>query len=185
MNELVLTPDFPGLSPIETAPANVPEPYIFTDGNGEIQQGLRVVKDIDETKPGEFWWKLMLTDLLDLLEDISSKQTQALRAILEQFDPHTGIVLVNQKELAKQAGCSVNTVSKVINLMKKHDLIKMPKPGVYIINPIFMSQGGQGRFKSLLIQYRSCPSGILSLSQKVFANDTTPNNQSKTISPFE
>jgi hypothetical protein len=162
---------------IEKAEANVPEPYFYTDKNGEVRQGICVVKDVDESKPGEYWWKLMLSDLLDLLEDISSKQTQALRAILAQFDPHTGIVLVSQRELAKQAGCSINTVSKVIQLMKKHNLIKMANAGTYMINPIFMSQGGKGRFDSLLIRYREIPSqnSSLSLQQKVF----TQNNDGR------
>lgn len=174
-------------TPIEKAEANVPETYLYADGAGGIHQGIRVVKDIDASKPGEYWWKLMLSDLLDLLEDISGKQTKALRAILEQFNPHSGIVLVNQKELAKQAGCSLSTVSRVIKLMRKHDLIDMPAPGVYTINPLFMSQGGKERFDSLLIQYRSSHSSqsdkalpVPSLHQKYFPeyhDESTPNNQ--------
>ena len=137
------------------AEVGIPQRYQYVDEHGEIHTGLRVIKDVDYSQPGEWWWKIMLSDLLDLLEDISGKQTQALRAILSQFDPHSGIVIVSQKELAKQAGCSLSTVSKVIHLMIKHDLIQMPQKGVYTINPVFMSQGGRNRFDALLIQYRN------------------------------
>lgn len=137
------------------AEVGIPQPYQYVDEYGEIHTGLRVIKDVDYSQPGEWWWKIMLSDLLDLLEDISGKQTQALRAILSQFDPHSGIVIVSQKELAKQAGCSLSTVSKVVHLMIKHDLIRMPQKGVYTINPVFMSQGSRSRFDALLVQYRN------------------------------
>lgn len=140
----------------ESVEVGVPTPIVYADSDGVLHEAVYVIKEAeeDESKASTWWWKVMLTDLLELLEDISGKQTQALRAILDQFDPHSGIVVVTQKELAKQAGCSINTVNKVVGLMIKHNLIKMPQRGVYTINPEFMSQGGRDRFNAMLIEYR-------------------------------
>lgn len=145
----------------------VPQPFTYVDDNGEVREGIKVVKDVDQSRPGEWWWKVMLSDLLDLLEDISGKQTQALRAILAQFDPHSGIVIVSQKELAEQAHCSLNTVNKVIKMMIKHDLIRMPKKGVYTINPAFMSQGGARRFNALWVQYQDSGKPVLPADDEI------------------
>lgn len=128
-------------------------PALAVRQSGAVEPILVAGRAVAEDKPGEYWWKLMLSDLLDLLEDMSGKQTKALREILDMFDPNTGIVLATQEELAKRCGVSDKTMRTVLKLMIKHKLIAMRSPGVYVINPSFMSQGGGRRYNKLLIQY--------------------------------
>lgn len=135
---------------------NSATPIDYVGADGEVHTGLAVVKPSNPSSPGEWWWKIMLSDLLGVLEDISGKQADALRAILDEFDPVTGIVIKSQKDLAVKAGCSLMTVNKVIKIMVKRNLITMPSNGIYVINPRFMSQGGNKRFDTLLIRYEDC-----------------------------
>lgn len=122
--------------------------------SGAVEPIIVAGRAVEDNKPGEYWWKLMLSDLLDVLEDMSGKQTNALRCVLDQFDPDTGIILATQQELAKLCGVSIKTMNIVLQLMIKHELIAMRSPGAYVINPNFMSQGGGRRYNKLLIQYR-------------------------------
>lgn len=132
-----------------------PQRIQWVDKNGEIHQGLQIVKEIDDNdKLGEYWWKVMLSDLVGLLDEISGKQTKALQAVLSQFNPRTGIIIMSQRELAEIAGCSIMTMNKVVKLMCERGLIARQTKGVYCINPLFMSQGGKGRFDTLMIQYQ-------------------------------
>lgn len=131
-----------------------PQPIEWVDINGEVHQGIRIVKETtDNDRVGEYWWKLMLSDLITILDEISGKQTQALKTVLSQFNPNTGIIMMSQSELAKEAGVSLMTMNKVVKLMCDRGLIARHSRGVYCINPLFMSQGGQGRFDTLMIQY--------------------------------
>lgn len=102
---------------------------------------------------GEWWWKVMLSDMLRVLDGISGKQNKALKAILDSFDPHSGIVIKSQREMAEDAGCSLMTVNKVMKILQKENLVKMKKQGIYAINPRFMSQGGKDHFNALLYIY--------------------------------
>lgn len=132
-----------------------PTPIEWVDKNGEVHTGIRIVKeDSDNDKVGEYWWKLMLSDLITILDEISGKQTQALKTVLAQFNPNTGIIMMSQAELAKEAGVSLMTMNKVVKLMCERGLIARHSRGVYCINPLFMSQGGTSRFDTLMIQYK-------------------------------
>lgn len=131
-----------------------PQPIEWVDGNGEVHQGIRIVKETtDNDKVGEYWWKLMLSDLITILDEISGKQTQALKTVLSQFNPKTGIILMSQAQLAREADVSIMTMNKVIKLMCERGLIARHSRGVYCINPLFMCQGGKGKFDTLMIQY--------------------------------
>lgn len=122
--------------------------------SGAVEPILVAGRGVSEESPSEYWWKLMLSDLLDVLEDMSGKQSKALRTVLDQFDPHTGIILATQEELAQVCGVSDKTMRAVLKIMINHGLIAMRSPGVYVINPHFMSQGGGRRYNKLLIQYQ-------------------------------
>lgn len=141
--------DLTTVNPIE------PESIEWVDRNGELHQGIRIIKEsTDADRVGEYWWKLMLSDLISILDEISGKQTQALKTVLAQFNPRTGIIVMSQAELAKEAGVSLMTMNKVVKLMCNRGLIARQCRGVYCINPLFLSQGGKGRFDTLMIQYR-------------------------------
>ena len=152
-----------------------PQHVQWKDENGELHQGVLVVREVSDTdRVGEFWWKLMLSDLLSILDDISGKQTKALKAILAQFNPRTGIIIMSQEEIAKEAGVSKMTMNKVFQLMCKRGVIARQKRGVYCINPYFMSQGGQGRFDTLMIQYKAA----VAAQEQLPMIDVVPNKPS-------
>lgn len=123
--------------------------------SGAVEPILVAGRGVESDKPSEYWWKLMLSDLLDVLEDMSGKQSKALRTVLDQFDPDTGIILATQEELAKICGVSDKTMRAVLKIMIAHGLIAMRSPGAYVINPNFMSQGGGRKYNKMLIQYQA------------------------------
>lgn len=142
----------------EVAPGQVIPVYAVHE-SGHIEPVLVAGRKVDGGKPGEHWWKLMLSDLLDVLEDLSGKQTQCLRAVLDQFDPDTGIILATQQELAERVGVSRATMNTVIKVMVKHGIIAMQSGGTYVINPAFMSQGGGRKYQKLLTVYTDAARG--------------------------
>lgn len=123
--------------------------------SGAVEPILVAGRGVESDKPSEYWWKLMLSDLLDVLEDMSGKQSKALRTVLDQFDPDTGIILATQDELAERCGVSDKTMRTVLKIMINHGLIAMRSPGAYVINPNFMSQGGGRKYNKMLIQYQA------------------------------
>lgn len=135
-------------------------PALAVRHSGTVEPILVAGREISEERPGEYWWKIMLSDLLDILEDLSGKQAQALRTVLDQFDPDTGIILMTQRELAERCGVSLKTMNTVLKLMIKHGLIAMRSQGAYVINPAFMSQGGGRHYRKMLIQYRSATKSL-------------------------
>lgn len=143
------------LTPVDcddVAPGQV-IPAFAVHESGTVEPILVAGRKVDGGRPGEHWWKLMLSDLLDVLEDMSGKQTQCLRAVLDMFDPDTGIILATQKELAERVGVSRATMNTVIRLMCKHNIIAMQSGGTYVINPAFMSQGGGRKYQKMLTVY--------------------------------
>lgn len=137
---------------IKRAPLNTPMPMAWADEDGMLHPGVYMLKSAPQ--PHEYWWKLMLSDMLNILDDISGKQTDALKTVLDQFDPRTGLIVMSQQELAAKAKCSYATMNRVLQIMIRHNVIAMKARGVYVINPAFMSQGGStGRFDTLMIQY--------------------------------
>ncbi len=143
------------LVPVDTddvAPGQVIAAYAVHE-SGNVEPILVVGRCVDAGRPGEHWWKLMLSDLLDVLEDMSGKQTQCLRQVLDKFDPDTGIILATQTELAKECGVAIQTMNRVMKILVKHQIIAMRGPGCYVINPAFMSQGGGRKYQKLLTVY--------------------------------
>lgn len=122
--------------------------------SGQVEGMLICGRPVSDGTPGEYWWKLMLSDLLAVLEDMSGKQTKALRTILDQFDPHTGIIQATQAELAERCGVSRTTLNSVMSIMMDHHLIMPVRRGQYAINPDFMSQGGAGTYRKLMYVYQ-------------------------------
>ena len=121
--------------------------------SGAVEPILVAGRKVDSSRPGEHWWKLMLSDLLDVLEDMSGKQAKCLREVLDRFDPDTGIILATQAELARDCHVSIQTMNNVMKILVKHGIIAMRSPGAYVINPAFMSQGSGRKYQKLLTVY--------------------------------
>jgi hypothetical protein len=110
----------------------------------------------------DYWWRFMVCDLLDVLEEVPGRQIHAVRAILAAVSPYDNRIIGSLAKLAKAADCSEKTMWEAMNLLRRHDIIRMEQRGVYVINPRFMSQGGGSRkFSALAIRYDSAAAGHL------------------------
>lgn len=93
------------------------------------------------------WW---LAQALDLL---GNAKIQVLNYLIENRDKQNRVIST-QRNLAKNIGVSLSTVSKTISALQEIDAIQSPQSGVYVINPNFIFKGRQSSRMRVLMDYR-------------------------------
>ena len=53
----------------------------------------------------DYWWRFMVCDLLDVLEEVPGRQIHAVRAILAAVSPYDNRIIGSLAKLAKAADC--------------------------------------------------------------------------------
>ena len=97
--------------------------------------------------------KLWLANLMDAMEMFGSKRLKIVMWLLNNAK-HDNMVIATQKEIAKGAGCSIRTVTDVMQTLVANDFLKRKQNGVYVINPAVIWKGGRGERVNVLWQYR-------------------------------
>jgi len=139
-----------------TVPINTPLPMAWAEGPGEdsINYGVFIAKSAAPVKK-EYWWKMMVKELVKVLEDMPGRQCKVLGLILDNVDDFTNCILLTQGQLAKATGASVATVNRVMQILMKHKvLLKLPVGG-YQVNPRFMCQRDEKHFNTLMIKFEA------------------------------
>lgn len=114
---------------------------------------LRIVKEVPKGR--QYWWRLMLTDLVTVIGDLPGKQVGVVGVVLDNVNPWSNELTLTQQELADKANCSVRTVSNVLKVLRKHDILRLKHKGVYVVNPRFMTQGGGvNKYTTLAFTYQ-------------------------------
>lgn len=93
------------------------------------------------------WW---LAQALDLL---GNAKIQVLNYLIEKRDKENRVIST-QRNLAKNIGVSLSTVSKTLTALQEIDAIQSPQSGVYVINPNFIFKGRQSSRMRVLMDYR-------------------------------
>ena len=98
------------------------------------------------------FWKVYLMDFLQILGIIESKQLEVLIYILEHTEQSNNTFIGSQRDIANNAGVSIQTVSRIMIKLQNSNFIKKIKNNVYQVSPQIMIKGSEHK-KTLLLNY--------------------------------
>lgn len=122
----------------------------FTDNDtGEIFEAEQIIKRFYGQKQ---FWKVYLSDFLEILGILQSKQVDILVYIIENTDSSTNLFLGTYKKIAKNTNTSEPTIATVMKKLQDNKFIKKIQNGAWQVSPRIMMKGSEFK-KSLLINY--------------------------------
>ena len=122
----------------------------FTDNDtGEVFEAEQIIKRFYGQKQ---FWKVYLSDFLDILGILQSKQVDILVYIIENTDSSTNLFLGTYKKIAKNTNTSEPTIATVMKKLQDNKFIKKIQNGAWQVSPRIMMKGSDFK-KSLLINY--------------------------------
>ena len=98
------------------------------------------------------FWKIYLMDFLQVLGVLDSKQVDVFVYILENTEQANNTFIGSQRDIAKECGVSLDTVSRIMKKLQENGFVKQIKRSVYQISPNVMMKGSEHK-KSLLLNY--------------------------------
>nr|CRY97775.1 hypothetical protein [uncultured prokaryote] len=122
----------------------------FTDNDtGEVFEAEQIIKRFYGQKQ---FWKVYLSDFLEILGILQSKQVDILVYIIENTDSSTNLFLGTYKKIAKNTNTSEPTIATVMKKLQDNKFIKKIQNGAWQVSPHIMMKGSEFK-KSLLINY--------------------------------
>nr|WP_173051604.1 replication/maintenance protein RepL [Bacillus paranthracis]AHN52259.1 RepL [Bacillus paranthracis] len=98
------------------------------------------------------FWKVYLTDFLQILGLAESKQLDVLIYILQNTEQANNTFVGTYKKIAKEANVSEPTIAKIMKKLQEKDFIVKIQNGVWQVSPHIMMKGSEHK-KSLLLNY--------------------------------
>lgn len=125
------------------------------DENGELYplQATVIDEEYDEVKDVNFD-KIWLAEVMSALEEVGNKKIKVANFILNNRDKSTNFLIKTQREIAKDCGVSLQTVSSTIKALERADLLCC-KSGIYQVNPDRIAYGGHPKRMAILRLYRA------------------------------
>ncbi|MCD9465525.1 hypothetical protein CJF25_21690 [Photobacterium phosphoreum] len=102
--------------------------------------------------------KIWFSHILQALDCLGSKKINVVTWLLENKD-NKNIIIGTQRKIAESCNVSVQTVTDVMKILMKADVIKMEQQGVYMLNPDVVFKGGNKQRMNILIKYKNCDRG--------------------------
>ncbi len=122
----------------------------FTDNDtGEVFEAEQIIKRFYGQKQ---FWKVYLSDFLEILGILQSKQVDILVYVIENTDSSTNLFLGTYKKIAKNTNTSEPTIATVMKKLQDNKFIKKIQNGAWQVSPRIMMKGSEFK-KSLLINY--------------------------------
>lgn len=98
------------------------------------------------------FWKIYLMDFLQVLGVLDSKQVDVFIYILENTEQANNTFIGSQRDVAKDCGVSLDTVSRIMKKLQENGFVTQIKRSVYQISPTIMMKGSEHK-KRLLLNY--------------------------------
>ncbi|NFL33451.1 hypothetical protein FDB92_20250 [Clostridium butyricum] len=116
---------------------------------GEVINANQIVKKTDRNG----FMITYLSAIINLIETLGNRKMQVVKYILENMDKSTNTLILTNRELAKKANVSLDTVSKTLTILKKAKIISS-KTGAIMINPELIHRGNQSKEQYLLTKFQ-------------------------------
>lgn len=98
--------------------------------------------------------KLFLSEIIDKIEGFTNAKMKFMFWFLDNADKQNRII-GTYEQLAEKTGISYPTISRVIPLLRKSDIIRSVSPSVYMLNPNLVAEVTSSRRANLLIKYNT------------------------------
>ena len=127
------------------------EKELIDPATGEVIKTTYIVKKYQ----GDFnFHKVLLADLLNVLEVVGNKKLKVIRYILSNINNKTNQIIGTHQKISEKIGVSRVVVSQTFKLLQDADFLVKEQNGVYKINPSILIQGNDKKRKSMLIEYK-------------------------------
>ena len=104
---------------------------------GEYLETEQITKTVSQ----KAFWKLYLTDFLNILGILENRQIDALIYILEHTNPVNNTYIGTYRSTATNSGISLDTITRVMRKLQASHFITRVQNGVYTVNPKIMYRG--------------------------------------------
>lgn len=101
------------------------------------------------------FWKCYLMDFLSILGVFDNRQVDVFIYIVENTSQSTNLFIGTYKKIAKDLGCSTQTVYSIMKRLKQHNFVKKVQNGVWFVNPNILMKGNDHKRQILLSYYES------------------------------
>ncbi len=99
--------------------------------------------------------KIWLSHILQALDCLGSKKINVVSWLLKNKD-RGNLIIATQRKIAESCNVSLQTVTDVMRILMKADVIKMEQQGVYMLNPNVVFKGKNQQRMNVLIRYKNC-----------------------------
>lgn len=133
---------------------------------GEAVNALTTISPSTDKDFDKVWLGLILS----VLELFGNKKIDVVRYILENRNRSDNTVVITQRDLAKKAKTSYQTVNHTIQILKEANFLTQIVPGYYRINPAVIWRGGHWQRMAILAKF----------GEESAAAETEPEHPQKT-----
>lgn len=116
---------------------------------GETIKANQIIKKTDRNG----FMITYLSAIINLIETLGNRKMQVVKYILENMDKSTNTLILTNRELAKKANVSLDTVSKTLIILKKAKIITS-RTGAIMINPELVHRGNSSKEQYLLTKFQ-------------------------------
>jgi DNA-binding HxlR family transcriptional regulator len=96
--------------------------------------------------------KIWLGHILDAIDEIGNAKMKVLMFLISKRERSNNAVIMTTRELAKEIGISLDTVSRTLQALEKHGIINR-KTGAVFLNPNVVFRGRHKHRMNVLIKY--------------------------------
>lgn len=117
---------------------------------GEEFESYSIVKEVGDSG----FKKVFLGEILGIIDEVSNSKMKFLIWLLDSIDSKNQII-GTYDAFAQKSGISRETISRLVPILIKANVIKRHMPSVYMLNPDIVAGVGSNRRANLLIQYKA------------------------------
>ncbi|APC90740.1 hypothetical protein FC831_19285 [Clostridium botulinum] len=129
---------------------------------GETIKANQIIKKTDRNG----FMITYLSAIINLIETLGNRKMQVVKYILENMDKSTNTLILTNRELAKKANVSLDTVSKTLTILKKAKIVTS-RTGAIMINPELVHRGNVSKEQYLLTRFQEFDEGKGVKSDKI------------------
>lgn len=116
---------------------------------GEEFNAQTIVKSVGDDN----FKKLFLSEIIDRIEGFTNAKMKFMFWFLENADKQNRII-GTYEQLSEKTGISYPTISRIVPLLKKADVIRNISPSVYMLNPDLIAAVTSATRANLLVKYQ-------------------------------
>lgn len=117
---------------------------------GEVIQVEQVTKTIPG---GKQFWKVYMTDFLEVLEGFECRQLEVLAHIIRNTNPTNNLYFGTYSEISQTVGVCRQTIASLMRRLQRQGFVKKVRGGVWMVNPNVLMKGSDRKRHMLLDRY--------------------------------